>query len=405
MNKQLTGGALSLALIPSLCNVALAQDLVDLIPNLYTGDGEAGITLAPPSGPFPSHSAHFTLDSLAAVNLLNRQIGKEIRALPISSTPGGVSYRFDSELGTYSLSRRNLGPVLGQSSHTLGAGNWSFAVTATRFDYDEFNGEDIGRLRVEALHDFDIIPPNDAPDSFENDIVAVDFDIDIEVETYAFYFAYGVRDNLDLSLVVPIVSVDMNVNAVAKVEVDTVNNPFPGAHTFTGAPDSPADSARGDETGIGDVILAAKYHHGDWNNMDLAAALVVKLDTGDEDNFQGTGSTTVQPAVYAEYEIDDLWGVHGNLGYEWDTDDSKENTLRTILGVTFGNAQVTGSLELLGRYQLNGDDVGDDKTDLGAGIKWNPGKRVIVSANAVVPLNDDGLRSDLIGAIGVELLY
>ncbi|MEH6823597.1 MAG: transporter, partial [Motiliproteus sp.] len=335
MNKQLTGGAFSLALILGFCNLALAQDLVDLIPSLYGGDGITLSGVDAVTGATIGHAPHFTQETQSAVNQLNTQIGKEIRALPISSTPGGVSYRFDSELGTYSLTRRNLGPVLGQSSHTLGAGNWSFAVTATRFEYDEFDGDDISSLIVDALHQFDVINPDpNAPERFEKDIIKINFDLDIEVETYSFYFAYGVQDNLDLSLVVPIVSVDMSVNSRADIIFHELDPNDPGDedsssfHTFTGAPDGPTDSASGDDTGIGDVILAAKYHYGDWNNIDLAAALVVKLETGDEHNFRGTGSTTVQPAVYAEYEIGDFWGVHGNLGYEWDTDDSIENTLR-----------------------------------------------------------------------------
>ncbi|MEH6579120.1 MAG: transporter [Amphritea sp.] len=405
MNK-ITPLALTLFLIPTCYQTAQGADLITLIPNLYTSDGQEGITLAPPAGPFPSHAAHFTLSSSSVVNLLNSVIGQEIRSLPISSTPGGLSYRYDSEKGTYKLGRRNLGPVLAQSGQTLGKGNRTFAFTFTHFEYDEFNGEDISHLSVDTLHQFDVIDPDDSPQSFENDVVNILFDIDLEVESYTFYGAYGLTDNLDVSLTVPIVSVDMDVNALASVVVSP-ENPFPNAHQFSEEPntDNPNDSASGSETGIGDVVIALKYGYDKGQKMDVATFLAVKLETGDEDNFLGTGSTTVQPAVFAEYEISDLWSVHGNLGYEWDTNDNDESTLRSILGVTVGHSKLTGSLEVANRYQPDGDDVGDDKTDLGIGLKWNPAQQSIVSASAVVPLNDDGLRSDLIVGVGYEIFF
>lgn len=399
--KKIRPAALTILLVPATWNMAHGADLADLIPGLYGGDG---ITLAPPTGPFPSHEAHFVTASNSAIDLLNAEIGKEIRSLPISSSPGGLSYRFDSEKGTYTLARRNLGPVLAQSGQTLGKGNWTFAFTVATFEYDEFNGQDISRLSVNSLHDFDIIPPDDTAELFEHDLVNILFDIDLDVETYTFYGAYGLTDNLDLTLTVPYISVDMDVNAQASVVVSP-ENPFPTAHTFDGAPEAPNDSASGSESGIGDIVIGLKYAYDKWEDLDLAASLAVKLETGDEDNFHGTGSTKVQPAVFAEYAINDLWSVHGNLGYEWDSEDSDDNTLRSIVGATVGDGKLTGSIEVANRYQPGGDDVGDDKTDLGLGIKWNPHKQSIVAASAVMPINDDGLRSDLVLSVSFEVFF
>lgn len=36
------------------------------------------------------------------------------------------------------------------------------------------------------------------------------------------------------------------------------------------------------------------------------------------------------------------------------------------------------------------------------GVKWNPWKQFLVSANAQVPVNRSGLRSDLILTFGAE---
>ncbi len=386
---------------------AFAEDLADLIPSLYGGDGlvlEANV-----DNPQFSHEAHFQGVSASEINSLNDQLGREVRTLPIgTSSPAGIAYKYDAEQGTYELISRDLGPVLARGSRTLGKGNWSFAATVTAFKYDEFNGDDIGKLDSdELLHPFDTLPdppfPADEPDRFEHDIVRLTYDVDIEVQTLSLFGSYGITDRLDVNIIVPVVAIDLNVDAVATIEVSPLND-LPDVHQFDPDNESPNDSVSGDEIGLGDISVGLTYQLASEQNYSVASAFIVKTPTGDEDNFLGTGSTTVQPALFAELDLGSIFGIHGNIGYEWDSDESDESAVRGIVGVTAGNSTVTASLEYAGRFKQGNDAVGQDKSDAAFGVKWHPGRNFILSGNVIVPLNDDGLRSDLITSVGLELL-
>ena len=51
------------------------------------------------------------------------------------------------------------------------------------------------------------------------------------------------------------------------------------------------DEKSGDAIGIGDIVLRAKYHLYKGPVADIDGALLLRLPTGDEDNFLGTGTT------------------------------------------------------------------------------------------------------------------
>ena len=159
---------------------------------------------------------------------------------------------------------------------------------------------------------------------------------------------------------------------------------------------------RGDSdsaTGIGDVIVGAKYAWLDETSYDLSAAVRVKLETGDEDNFLGTGSTTIQPFLIGSYNLGENAVLNANAGVDFDLDDSDRTAFVYTLGVYGGSGQITGAVDLIGRHEVSGDN---DFLDAAVGMKWAPTENFIFSANVIAPLNDDGLRSDLIGTVGFE---
>lgn len=364
-------------------------DLVDIIPNFY------------PDGfriPAAGHEAHFTTDSVAGLTAvttdLNNRIASSIRPFPVAPSVGGVTYQFDSEQGVYQQTTSFLGPLVSERAQTLGQGKFSFGIAFTLFEYDEFNGEDLNDLRVIALHQTDIIPPNDQFNSFEHDRINVAFDVDLQIQSLAFAGTYGVTDRLDLGLILPIVKADLDVRTFAELEVSPLN-PFPEIHGGFSDMRSNGDSA----TGIGDVILGAKYAWLDETSYDLSAAVRVKLETGDEDDFLGTGSTTVQPFLIGSYNLGENAVLNANAGVDFDLDDSDRTAFVYTLGVYGGSGQITGAVDLMGRHEVSGDN---DYLDAAVGMKWAPTENFIFSANVIAPLNDDGLRSDLIGTIGFE---
>jgi hypothetical protein len=383
-----------------------AGKLIDLLPGLYGGDG---ILLA--TDPAADHTAHFRIGSTASINRLNEQIATQIGTFPFSSSVGGFTFALDPLLGTFVRTTETLGPLFAERAPTLGRGRLSLNASYTFFRYDTFDGHDLDHFDVVARHDPSIIGFPDEREQFENDVLGLRLDIDIKVQILALAATYGITDRLDIGIFVPFVHVDMRVKSIARVVPSPDNTLFPDVHTFTGGPESPVDEASDDATGLGDIVLRVKYYMLKSSLIDVAAAVLVKLETGDADNFLGTGDTTVRPFVVVSRTFFDvpLLGFnvtpHLNLGYEFNVDHRHENALEYVLGFDVGSQRLVIAGEIIGSHELDGDGIGDNLVNASVGIKWNPLQRFILAANVQFPLNHDGLRSAVIPTFGVEYSF
>lgn len=384
----------------SVSGHSLATDLKNLIPGLYGGNG---ITLAPPSGPFPSHEAHFSLDATAAINQLNKNISAQIATFPLPSISSGLSFEFSPELGTFTKKHESLGPLFAERPRTIGDGKLNANISYTFFEYDKFEGQSLNSITASANHDYDIIPPPTTPTSFEFDTLALRFNLGIKAKILAFGATYGLTDRLDIGILVPYVWLDMRVRSHADLIVSPAN-PFPTAHQF-GA-ESPDDAASGSADGIGDVLLHAKYHWLKSDTHNLAAALLVKTETGDADNFLGTGDTTVRPYLIYSRSFG-AFTPHLNLGYRFNLQTSKKDAIDYAIGFDYGGERYTFAAEILGSRFVNGSGIGDNIINGAVGVKWSPAssKNFVLSANALFPLNDSGLRSNLVTTVAIEYAF
>ncbi len=389
------------ALIAALmfsCNVQ-ADKLNTLIPGLYGGDG---ITLAGvEGGPFPSHAPHFLVGTEDTFNRLNDTISAQVGAIPFASSGAGFAFRYDEDLGTFMQIAKSFGPVYAERADTIGEGRFNTMLSFTGFQYDEFLGQDLGSFDVSTLHEPDTLPPDDQRTSFELDTVNINMDLNIRINALVFAGTYGVTDRLDIGFLLPFSDVDMTVTARAEV-FKHPDNPIPvDVHTFEGGPESPNDSASGSARGLGDVLLRAKYHilKGEVNN--LATVVQIKTDTGDEKDFLGTGDKTVR-ALMIYSRTFGSFTPHLNLGYEFNLDDSKQNSVEYAAGFDVGAQKWTLAMSVLGSREFNGDDIADTIVNGSVGIKWNPFGNYILTANVLMPLNDDGLRSNVISTLALE---
>jgi len=392
--RLLAAGAALLA-----SSVAAAENLDTLIPGLYGGDG---ITLAgADGGPFPSHAPHFLVASADSFNRLNDIISAQIGAIPFASSGAGFAFRYDEDLGTFVQVAKSFGPIYAERAETIGKGRFNANLSFTAFKYDEFLGDDLDRFMVTTLHDADTIPPDDEHSSFELDTVVINLNLDINVNALVFAGTYGITDRLDVGFLVPLADIDLRVDARAEV-VKSPDNMIPvDVHTFEGGPESPSDSARGTATGLGDIVLRAKYHWLQSETNNVAAAVQVKTATGDDEDFLGTGDNTVRPLLIYSRSFGSFT-PHMNLGYEFNLDDSDQNSLEYAAGFDFGAESYTLALSILGSREMSGDGIADTIVNGAFGVKWNPFGSYILTANVLVPLNDDGLRSDVISTLAFE---
>ena len=224
------------------------------------------------------------------------------------------------------------------------------------------------------------------------------------VRIFSLAATYGVTENLDVGILVPLVNVDMRVKSRAEIMTSPANT-FPAVHGFVGGPESPDDSASGSATGIGDVVLRAKYFLLKSEALDVSGALLTKLATGSHSDFLGTGTTTIRPFLILSRTLFDIWTPHLNLGYEFNLDRGSQSTVEYVIGFDLGTSRLTFAGELLGSYTPGGAGSGDHSLTASMGVKWNPWQQLLVSANAQVPVNRTGLRSDLILTFGAEYSF
>lgn len=371
--------------------------LIGIIPNLYGGDG---ILLA--TAPIASHTAHFSIVSAASINRLNQQIAAEIGRFPFSSSVGGFSFEFDPVLGDFVGKTKTLGPIIAERAPTLGKGKLNLNTSYTYFQYSSFSGQSLNNFSVVARHASTSIGFPDTREQFEKDIVQIDMDIDIRVQILALSGTYGLTDKLDVGFLVPLARVDMDVESNARVVESPENTLFPNIHTFENGPESPQDKASNSATGLGDIILRAKYHlpKNEW--FDIGFSTLVQLSTGDPEEFLGTGDNTIRPFFIFSRSFSDRLTPHLNIGYEFNLTRSKLSAIEYALGFDYGTNKFTFAGEFLASNELGGDGIGDDILNTAWGIKWNPAKQYLVSLNTQFAINDAGLRSTFITTLGLE---
>jgi Putative MetA-pathway of phenol degradation len=400
MNKVLVGCIVGFVVLLA-AQPSSARTLAELIPGLYGGNG---ITLA--TDPAASHEAHFTVASRASINRFNEQIANQIGNLPFSSSVSGFLFTFDPALGTFIPAVQDtLGPLFAERAPTLGSGKLNLNFSYTFFKYNTFAGQNLDNFTILARHDPDIIGLPDVPEQFEFDTIRINLNINMRVQIFSFAATYGLTDRLDVGLFIPITSVNMTVHSHASIVASSDNTLFPNVHRFDAQHPSD-DTASGYAFGLGDIILRAKYNLLKGDVIDLSGALLTKFATGSHSDFLGTGTTTIRPFLVLSRTLFNMLTPHLNLGYEFNLGRGSQSALEYVVGFDVGTAKFTVVADLLGSYEPAGDGIGDNILTGSLGVKWNPWKQLVVSANAQVPFNrKSGLRSDLILTFGAEYSF
>lgn len=418
-----------------------ADSLRDLLPNLF---GPGGINTLPvrtlgccgPTG----HVDHFAASSLEAnqrlADSLNVGLQGAIANVPLPSPAGGFTYQLDPALGVFTRSTESFGPIFADRAETIGRGKLSLGFTYTRFTFDSLDGKDLhdGELKLTFLHeptaDLNRRDPQgrnvgpagirQTPFAFEQDTVTTTLFIDLDTDVFLLSATYGLLNDLDIGLALPIIRNELKVRAVARSNNESgVRNPdgtpahlFPdGAGGFT---DTQTARASEESTGIGDLLLRAKYNFYRRAPVAMSGLLELRLPTGDEDELHGVGSVRVRPVFVASGTI---FGVapHVNLGFDLGDSDVVDNEFLYKVGFDWPIIRpVTLAFDVLGRYAIDNNRIkagadprrltkaDDHIVDAAFGVKVNPWGTILLTFNVLVPLNDTGLRDDLAVTFGVE---
>jgi hypothetical protein len=303
--------------------------------------------------------------------------------------------------------------------------------------FHSFEGKrlDTGEIRFYLTH----LPETGA--FFEGDIVQAALSMRLRTDTFSMFATYGVTDRLDVGVAIPIVHVSLDASVDATIlrlaTLDT--GPTAAIHTFPNGGSTATFSSGGSASGIGDVLLRAKYHLLRRSGGGLAVALDLRPPSGDADNLLGTGATQAKFLVIGS-ATSGRFSPHVNVGYT--ASGTSSNALTNVtdefnyaVGTEFApSPRVTFTGDLLGRQLRDAGRLVEHArvfnwtTQAGAtgsttfsefalesgslnltfgsvGAKYNPVQNLLISGNVLIPLTDRGIRSRPVPVIGAEYSF
>jgi hypothetical protein len=458
--------------------------LICILPQLFNPQG--GVNL-----PNQAHRAHFDNDFESNASALTASVGSELTSLRLASPASGVIFTFDKTLGVMKRSTESYGPILGERAETLGRHRVFFAATYQFFPFSTLDGIDLKRLPAVYRHadtvnpdgthrNPAVDPPSPGVPGVELEYIDTTTRIDLKVHQVTFFVTYGLTSRIDLSAAVPVLNVRMGVTSNATIvrTPDPIvqglplqqayqNNPntLPGnlypstgpaegcAPTLTCSgyfhyfdPNNPATSLNATfanfhtAMGLGDVILRVK---GTLLKGERAAAALgtdVRVPSGDEKNFLGTGAPGVKPFIAASYRA--RFSPHVNIGYEFNGSSILAGSLTTGQkgrlpdqffysgGVDAGvTNKLTLALDLLGERLYGAPHVVQgpfvdvlgashpdipqttsthrsfNMNDLAVGAKVNPGGNFLLTGNVQFKLDNGGLRAKVVPLVGISYTF
>jgi hypothetical protein len=428
--------ALLAALAPAGAS-AQSLNLRDLLTDLIS----QGILLAPPASGI-NHQAHFTGrsgDQFLALGQLSDEVSRQVSTYPISSSAGGFAYELDPALGVLTRPTRSFGPIFSERPLTIGKGKYNIGVNMSTFSFDDLDALNVadGDMRLVFVHSDENHDGSHLSPFFEGDLITARLFMGVDSDIRTIVATYGVTDRFDFGLAIPFVDVEVRYSAEAQIQRLSTGGGFEDTHVFRNGSDTQVFARQGDASGIGDVVLRAKYQVARSAMSAVALTGDVRLPTGDERDLLGTGSTWVKGALIGFLNTDPV-APHVNLGYAVSSGDAP-NELSYTLGFDWVvEPRLTIAADLLGRNLSDMPTVEvEDRTFLfntspsgapvvaaatfsaldveagtsrnalsgSVGFKMNVYKNLLLSANGLFPLNDVGLRDNFSPLIALDYSF
>jgi hypothetical protein len=359
----------------------------------------------------------------------NTTIAQVLGQLPLAVPVSGFVLGFNAKLGIPVEISENLGSVLTERGNTVGKNKVFLGFTYQRFVFQAVDGVRLNNLPLVSLT------------GNGTELQFAPTKLSANISQYTGIIAFGLTDRIDFSATVPFERVSLGGAYTSRL-VAPIANPQ-NVTQF-----SPV-SVSGSASGIGDLILNLKGTVVSGEQSKVAMGMESRFPTGDVYNLLGSGAYGVKPyVVFSRYS--GRYTPHVNLGYQWNgfsvlhinscfflapgaagscnsANGTGLPTLRLpdsldysagmdvglvpkrlsavidIVGQRFFNApRATKAGSIPGVTVPNSDfsmSVGVANSSYFAdnasiGLKFNPAGHLIVSANALIRLDNAGLRPD-----------
>lgn len=413
-----------------------------------------------PAGTLPIYqggvpaTAGSTFDFASTPTALTATLGTELTTLPLSAPGSGFVFQLDRASGLEVRTTQSLGPILAERGDTIGRHKLFVGFS---YQYFQFRSED--GIANNSLHNV-LQHTQENPLSLEDvDLISTNDAIDLKIHQFAGFVTFGVTDRLDVSAVIPILNVRFGAYSTATIQ----NISAPNVHNFCASPSlanpclTQSFSNFKEATGIGDVVFRVKAKVWGGEHAKLATGVDLRLPTGDEMNFRGSGTYGVRPFVAISYSKS-RFSPHANLGFlvngnsilagdfTTNTKAHLPNELTYSLGTDLGiTSKFTIAADWLGERVINGfrlhqssctetytGEVGAtcvvgaapgstgtvytfpqttsfrgaySMNDFAIGAKISPVKNLLITVNGMFKLDNPGLRAKVVPMVGIGYTF
>lgn len=353
------------------------------------------------------------------LNFLRGAIGAGLSAVPAAAANAGVRLRFVDGLPV--TEEVSPGPIFAERAQTLGRGILLVGGNVTGLGFSSLRGQPLSDLQLNFTHE-NVGAAELGNPSWENDVLEVRTDLDVSLFVTSLYAAYGVSDALDVAVSLPVVR--STLAGVSRIQFNSSDPDSP--HRLE--PDQETAQAEGSAVGVGDVTVRAKYRLLESDRWAAGVLGEVRLPTGREDDFLGTGHLGLRALGILSGQSGNF-APHVNGGVLLSGSDILGDQLVLVAGFDqILTPSVTLALDLVGAWGVgesaltfppevrfdvpartvrttNLPDISDDRLDGSVGAKFMAPGGIRVVTNALIPLNQGGMRPAITWTIGGEYVF
>jgi hypothetical protein len=337
----------------------------------------------------------------------------EIATAPFGTSSGGFNFKLDPATGLLQRTTTSFGPSFVERALTAGEGKVSVGATFSQTNYDKLSDFALSNLPMGSVTAASPLVTGTTTGN-----------LDISSSTLAMSGTVGVTPKIDVGVVVPLVTVKLsgtsttiNGNGVVSRLVET-DNVF---------------------SGLGDIAALAKFRILKFKGPDvpdpggLAVNVIMRLPTGDRDNLRGLDVTRTMGSLVGSFGKGPL-KPHGSVSFEyWNKalnvpNDHLKNQFQynggveivaapkltfladflgqRVLGagpVELGAVTPVGGLGVSSAQALVFTDGSLNKVTFIPGMKVNLIGKLVLSLNALVTMNNNGLHSKITPVAGLNL--
>ena len=315
----------------------------------------------------------------------------------------------------------SFGSLVTNKATTLGRGKFGIGLSYQHARFNSFDGDEIGDTVAQDItvqtRAEEVVPPGGdliIADPVQQTVRIRADDIRFTADVITLALSYGLLENVDVGALIPYIFLetkgDVSIAVEQEAEFQTViggvtSDPFPG-RTPSSSRQSNGSFDR-DFDGLGDIILFTKWQLLSQYGLpgrveapvDMALQFEVKLSTGNEKEFLGTGQEDVALRMLMQREMTPKMRLRGELGYNYSGLGADFSSIDYKLGGEYMlNTRLAASAEVIGSYS----DELHNVIDAVGGLKYSVSRDLKLYAGMRVPLNDNGLRYSASPIVGVE---